>query len=160
MPEMIEKFSLTIQDAEKLFKEKVDSLRKEAGYYQNQVSALQVKIDEQRKESVSLEKDLESKRAQVTEVEEKTQQMEAGLEQMRVNITKTLEDKERKAQVLIDQSDAKSKKAAADAQAAGQAKNQLNVLCAEFEKQMETALGNLLNVVAEAKKSISEIKDI
>ena len=110
MPQAPE-FSLTVEDAKKLFEEKLESLRGQVGALERELGRHQIEVDRRREDIGKLDVEIESKQKKMEQLANKVASGEAAREESSQRIMKSLDDREAKANARIDKAEASEREA-------------------------------------------------
>lgn len=153
----IDEIGLTLADAERLFSEKINHLRAEVGYLENQVNTMKAQAASLQGDVVELSNQIAEKTALRDQLTEEVTSANSSLEQHRQKTMGTLDAREKAAEARIDQAESAETKLHAKEQQLLARAGRLTSIRQDLEEHLDSAVSSLAEVCAKLKVDLSKL---
>ena len=148
-------FAMTLEDAKRLYEEKLESLRGQVGALERELGRHQIEVDNRREEIARLEKEIGDKRTRLDQLSNKVASGEAALEDSRVRIGKTLDEREEKANKRVEVAEGAEAKLQTERQRVAQAQSRVDGLKSDLLKAAATLVTEAQKVKTSVEHALS-----
>ena len=152
-----EDFSLTLEDAKRLYEEKLDSLRHQVGALERALARHQIDVDKRNETLQVLEREIATKQQRLADLSDKVVSGEVALREHQAKVVKTLDEREARVAVRLEAAVAAEAQQHTAQQAVRQARSQVDGLKADVlqaaqqlvvgAQQIATSVAQALNAV-------------
>ena len=141
-------FALTLEDAKRLYEEKLETLRGQVGALERELGRHQVEVDRRREEIAKLDTEMEAKAKRLAELSDKVMTGTQAVEENKAKLIKTCDEREAKANARIEA-----------AEAAEQTAQQAEQRVRNLQGSVAAAKADVLKELAEAQASLGKLAE-